>query len=389
MLLGEHLSKNKSKVKRVLPKWLANPDIVPCDYDSLLNINELGCLDEQTLSALQDHKITHFFPVQSQVIPRLISNLGHNFFPPNDICVSAPTGSGKTLAYVLPILQNLKQRVVPSVRALIVLPVQDLAVQVYKVFQTFNKGTDLRIKLLSASKSFTQEQRELVREGVEGLHVLVDILVATPGRLVDHLQKTEGFSLKNLRFLVIDEADRVMQNVQNDWLSHVENSVYSQGRKRMGPFNVANASKVQTPLQKLLFSATLSQHPEQLQDLNLFEPKLFTSVSKPDDDLVKIIADEEDSLEKTEDGFVGQFTTPKELSEYFTLCLSEKKIQVLEYLIRSKNMQKVIIFANAIYRVHNLTAHLNEYGIKTAEFSSKVIKVIFWSYSHIHGYIKS
>lgn len=56
---------------------------------------------------------------------------------------------------------------------------------------------------------------------VSGYRSLVDIVVTTPGRLVDHLQSTPGFVLKHLRFLVIDEADRVIENVQNDWLYHL------------------------------------------------------------------------------------------------------------------------------------------------------------------------
>ena len=62
---------------------------------------------------------------------------------------------------------------------------------------------------------------ELCAGAVNGYHSLVDIIVTTPGRLVDHLQSTSGFTLKHLRFLVIDEADRVIENVQNDWLYHL------------------------------------------------------------------------------------------------------------------------------------------------------------------------
>lgn len=62
---------------------------------------------------------------------------------------------------------------------------------------------------------------EMCAGAVNGYYSLVDIIVTTPGRLVDHLQSTSGFTLKHLRFLVIDEADRVIENVQNDWLYHL------------------------------------------------------------------------------------------------------------------------------------------------------------------------
>ena len=75
--------------------------------------------------------ITHLFPVQRQVIPRLLSlgSLAPRLRPP-DLCVSAPTGSGKTLAFVLPLLASLHGRMAPRVRAIVVLPTQDLATQV-------------------------------------------------------------------------------------------------------------------------------------------------------------------------------------------------------------------------------------------------------------------
>ena len=63
-----------------------------------------------------------------------------------------------------------------------------------------------------------------------------------------------------------------MEDIQNDWLSHVEASVYSDGRERPGPLTVAEIKKRKLPLQKLLFSATLSQNPEKLEKMNLFEP---------------------------------------------------------------------------------------------------------------------
>ena len=93
---------------------------------------------------------------------------------------------------------------------------------------------------------------------------IADIVVATPGRLVDHLQKTEGFSLTHLQFLIIDEADRVMEDVQNDWLNHVDRAVYSntETRPKPGPINCASLSNSGSViyLQKLLFSATLSTY---------------------------------------------------------------------------------------------------------------------------------
>ena len=142
-------------------------------------------LNDSLVQKLRENNLKYFFPVQRQVIPHLLHR--NPFYRPADLCVSAPTGSGKTLAFVLPLVQLLSKRIVPRVRALVLLPVQDLAAQVFKVFQAY-AGNHLRVKLISGQKSFAQEQMELVVACESGFHSLADIIVATPGRLVDHIQ---------------------------------------------------------------------------------------------------------------------------------------------------------------------------------------------------------
>ena len=254
------------------------------------------------------------------------------------------------------------KRIVPRVRALVILPVQDLATQVYKVFRTYAEKTNLRLKLLSGQKSFAQEQSELVLKGIDGFHSLADIIVATPGRLVDHLQNTEGFSLSHLRYLIIDEADRVMEDVQNDWLSHVEKAVYNQSNGRIKPTYINSKWEVGSiPLQKLLFSATLSQNPEKLQQLQLYEPKLYTSAIDPND----ILANEE----------VVQIGTPKELQESILMVdNSLNKPMLLINLIKKKKMKKVLVFTKSIENSHSLTMILQALNLKAAEISSQLKK---------------
>ena len=103
-------------------------------------------------------------------------------------------------------LQALKPRVVTAVRALIVLPTRDLAEQIHSVFSQYTQRTQLRVGLAVGSRTFAQEQRALVRQGPRGnMLSCVDILIATPGRVVDHIHGTQGFTLKQLRFLVSGE----------------------------------------------------------------------------------------------------------------------------------------------------------------------------------------
>ena len=184
--LGDQTIQEKSKVRRVLPKWLSNPDIVSMNLnDQQMSIDQMPGLNDSLVQKLRENGLKYFFPVQRQVIPHLLHP--NPFYRPADLCVSAPTGSGKTLAFVLPLVQLLSKRVVPRVRALVLLPVQDLAAQVFKVFQAY-AGNHLRVKLISGQKSFAQEQMELVVATESGFHSLADIIVATPGRLVDHIQ---------------------------------------------------------------------------------------------------------------------------------------------------------------------------------------------------------
>ena len=372
--LGDVASKEKAKVRRVLPKWLAQPDVVSVDLgDQQMAVDDMKELDEGLMETLKSNGVKYFFPVQRQVIPQLLNAWKIKFFWPSDICVSAPTGSGKTLAFVLPIIQTLKTRIVPRVRALVILPVQDLAVQVFKVFQTYANKTNLRVKLISGQKSFSQEQTELVVKGVDGqFFSLADIIIATPGRLVDHIQKTEGFTLNHLRYLVIDEADRVMEDVQNDWLSHVERSVYSGDRQKMTTINCANFMKYQTPLQKLLFSATLSQNPEQLQQMSLYEPKLYTSIVQPENIFAsKTLESVKDNPD--EDNFVGKYTTPSELTEsILEVQDSMKKPLLLTNLIKDKEIKKTLVFTKSIDNCHYLATLLKSSNMKVGEISSKL-----------------
>ena len=149
------------KVQHLLPEWLAKPTVVDADLrGDLLPVDQLSCLNEQLIKKLKQQNMTHFFPVQSKVIPAILSQDIHGY-QPGDLCVSAPTGSGKTLAYVLPIVQSLMGRVVCHLRALVLLPTKDLANQVKQVFDSFTSGTKVKVGLASGTKSFAKEQETI------------------------------------------------------------------------------------------------------------------------------------------------------------------------------------------------------------------------------------
>jgi len=367
-ILGDETDSRKKKVTRVLPYWLAHPDIVEVDLQSdQLLVGEMPGLSAAIVDKLSRQGIKHFFPVQRQIIPRLLDTSRRSFLRPCDICVSAPTGSGKTLAFVVPIVESLRSRMVPKIRAVVVLPTQDLAAQVYKVFNVYSEGSGLRVKLLSGHQSVASE--ELVRKGPAGWVQLVDILVATPGRLTHHLRATPSLDLSSLRYLVVDEADRMMENIAHNWLEVLEAAVYTRGRDRPGPLTVANMAKMGLPLQKLLFSATLSQDPEKLEKLNLFEPKLFRSVVNPKDikgEKVSVVGGD-DTSEAT---VPQEFSTPAELKEYRTACQPAVKPAVASHIIKKLNLASVLVFVKSNEAAHRLALLLSQLGHSAAELSS-------------------
>ncbi|GIX69710.1 ATP-dependent RNA helicase DDX51 [Caerostris darwini] len=365
--IGQVKDKNVEKIKPILPKWLSNPSIIGIDLkEHKIPISDVSYLDDVSKKNLQEAGINFLFPVQSAVIPWLLQNNQQYLSRrPSDLCVSAPTGSGKTLAFVLPIIQSLRNRTVTAVRALIVLPVSELAIQVYKVFEMFVRNTDLKVTLLTGQKSFVLEQNSLVKQGVRRTISLVDIIVTTPGRILDHISRTKGFCLEHLRFLVIDEADRMMDDVQKGWLKQIENAVYNNSNSlsclcfapagKRSPFEPSTACHfgyVNEPLQKLLYSATLSHDPEKLHTLFLYKPKLFTTESKSE-------------------GWIGKCTIPENLSLFYTVCKDDTKPLVLCHLIKERQFKKVLCFMDSVERAQRLHFILEEMGfLRVREISS-------------------
>ncbi|KAF7283208.1 putative ATP-dependent RNA helicase Dbp73D [Rhynchophorus ferrugineus] len=352
-ILGVDNFQKKAKVKRVLPRWLTNPTIISVNLQKLeTKVSDLKIIDKQLRSLLKVNGVDKFFPVQAKVIPWLIQNNKYSdIMFTRDVCVSAPTGSGKTLSFVLPIVQMLKKYTFKKIRALVILPTQDLARQVFGTFKTYTEGTNIDVCIISGQNSFEVEQKQiLTKNEAWGYISKIDILVCTAGRLVDHLKSTEGLDLQYLDFLVIDEADRVLENIQNDWLYHLEKHISPEGASKI--LNQFALQKHRPP-QKLLFSATLSQDPEKLQQLSLFQPKLFTSVVENNDANDGM---EHNAVEEVKsDTFIGKYTTPNELTEKYIETSADLKPLMLYKYIQQENLKKTLIFTHSVESTHRLT----------------------------------
>ena len=210
-----------------------------------MSFAELGLLPE-LLRAVTEAGYTEATPIQAQAIPVVLA--GH------DILAGAQTGTGKTAAFALPMLQRLAPRANTSasparhpVRALILAPTRELAVQVHESVQTYCKHLPLRSACVYGGTD--------IRAQVTALRPGVEIVVATPGRLLDHVQQ-KSIQLGQVEVLVLDEADRMLDM---GFLPDIRRILDLLPEAR----------------QSLLFSATFSEEIRQLANRMLRSPKFI------------------------------------------------------------------------------------------------------------------
>ncbi len=307
--------------------------------------------------------IKQFFAVQQEVIPLLLRQNSSPCIIPQDICVSAPTGSGKTLSYAIPIVNTLLAESVVRLRALVLLPSRELAYQVHSVFQDLTAGTTLTVFLTTGSKSFEEEQNLLTGYGRDAArhrqqfwalnpngiadwmkpepgdfgHSLIDILVSTPGRLLDHLQFTEGFTLQHVRFLILDEADRLLGNAYHGWVRSLVSNAESQFSMTQQLKKRRIDGRVEKlPMQRLLFSATLTDDPSALALLGILNPMFVhsngqgfqkfseTNIDQSDDDDENYMV-----LSRSALGLDESFELPPQLIERKVVVESKDRVLAL------------------------------------------------------------
>jgi ATP-dependent RNA helicase RhlE len=184
--------------------------------------------NRQILNAIADAGYTEATPIQQKAIPPILNG--------QDVMGIAQTGTGKTAAYVLPMLMKLKYAQGDHARALIIAPTRELAMQIEENIKTFAANTDLRVVAVYGGLG-PKTQIELINKGV-------DIIVATPGRFMD-IYLAGHIVTKTLQFLVLDEADKMMDM---GFMPQINRILEVVPRKR----------------QNLLFSATMSDKVHQL-----------------------------------------------------------------------------------------------------------------------------
>lgn len=299
--------------------WLAKP--IYASPEQTAPFSEFG-ISQNLRSNIEALGFKDAFSVQVSVYKMLLEDIKKNKLSPDfrgDILVNASTGSGKTLAYCVPIIEALHNRIVPRVRAVILVPTRPLIQQVTQTLIELSKGTKLNVVSLSSDMSIKDEGHKLSTN-------IPDIIVSTPGRLVEHILN-ESVTFEALRFLVIDEADRLLNQSFQNWSEILISSI----EKHSDPArNVGNTWKLQT--QKLVFSATLTTDAGKLSLLKFKKPRLIVVNSK--EQLVN-----------------EMFSVPTTLAESKILFASAdsayKPLLLTKLMIQSDKLSNVLIFSRS------------------------------------------
>ena len=272
-----------------------------------MSFEKLGLVPELT-TAVSDLGYTKATPVQKKVIPLVLDG--------KDVMATAQTGTGKTAAYALPILQLLSRREIKEktkriIRVLVLVPTRELAAQVGKSIETYGKNFSLQSCSVYGGVKFTPQTKKLERG--------VDILVATPGRLLEHI-KQGNVDLSNVEIVVFDESDRILD---------------------MGFWEeiVTLSKMIPKKRQTLLFSVEQSKSVKRFSELTVIKP-------------VQVVINNQGDL-------------AKKVRQTIYVCDQAKKSALLSYMIGSRNWHQVLVFTKTRQSADEVGAYLEDSGLKT------------------------
>ena len=266
-------------------------------------------LSEPLLQALADAGYQRPTPIQAKAIPMVLTG--------RDVMASAQTGTGKTASFTLPLLHRLSEmRASNDIRALVLTPTRELAVQVGESFATYGKNLSLKVATVYGGVDMEPQ--------IKAIEAGADILVATPGRLLDLISK-KHVSLTRLRILVLDEADRMLDLGFKDDIDRIINDL-------------------PVKRQNLLFSATFSRDIKDLAHELQRHP-------------VKIEIENPNSSAKT----VEQSVYPVD---------QQDKPEILSYIINGGRWKKVLVFVRTKKAANKITELLQDDGISALAIHS-------------------
>ncbi|KYQ92426.1 putative RNA helicase [Tieghemostelium lacteum] len=339
---AESKTKRDEQNRPILPNL--EPKMEKVEESQIFSNANFGSLKlSETLTRnLQGHmKLEKPTNIQEAAIPSILRG--------EDALVRAETGSGKTLCYLIPIVQKLtEQRVsrTDGCYSVIISPTRELALQIFDELQKLLKPFYWIIPgLIMGGEKRTSEKARL-RKGI-------NILVSTPGRLLDHLQNTQSFPVEKIKWLVLDEADRLLDlGFEKDITTII--SLFNQKKT----FTNENIMQSSGKRQNILVSATLNQGISRLATISLNNP---TYIGLDAEVVLNPLSNE--NLEK--------FSAPKQLDQYFVeIELKEKLVSLIAFLKWKTNLNiqenqgkpsKIIVFFSSCDSVdfhHHLFTNL-------------------------------
>ncbi|XP_061860753.1 ATP-dependent RNA helicase DDX18 isoform X2 [Colius striatus] len=255
-----------------------------------------GLVSENTLKGINDMGFTHMTEIQHKSIKPLLEG--------RDILAAAKTGSGKTLAFLIPAVELIyKLKFMPrnGTGVIILSPTRELAMQTYGVLKELMNHHVHTYGLIMGGSNRSAEAQKLGNG--------INIIVATPGRLLDHMQNTPGFMYKNLQCLVIDEADRILEVGFEEEMKQI---IKLLPKRR----------------QTMLFSATQTRKVEDLAKISLKKEPLYVGV-------------DDNKETATVDG----------LEQGYVVCPSEKRFLLLFTFLKKNRKKKLMVFFSSCMSV--------------------------------------
>ncbi|CCD24020.1 ATP-dependent RNA helicase HAS1 NDAI_0C03600 [Naumovozyma dairenensis CBS 421] len=280
------------------------------------NFNDLS-LSSQTMKAIEKMGFESLTPVQARTIPPLMAG--------RDVLGAAKTGSGKTLAFLIPaieLLYSLKFKPRNGTGIIVITPTRELALQIFGVVRELMEFHSQTFGIVIGGANRRQEAEKLMKG--------VNILIATPGRLLDHLQNTKGFIFKNLKALIIDEADRILEIGFEDEMKQIIRILPNEDR------------------QSMLFSATQTTKVEDLARISLRKGPLFINVESEKDT-------------STADG----------LEQGYVVCDSDKRFLLLFSFLKRNQKRKSLSFYSSCNSVKYYAELLNYIDLPVLELHGK------------------
>ena len=291
-------------------------------------------ISAKTLQGLNSSKYFNLTPIQRCTLPHTLGG--------RDVLGASKTGSGKTLCFLIPILENLYRDgwiKEAGLGALILLPTRELAIQVFEVINKIGSHHSFSVGMVIGGNDYDKE-KYLVNN--------MNILIGTPGRVLQHMSESYMFNADNLKILVIDEADRILDEGFEDELIKILNYL---------PKN----------RQTLLFSATLTRSLKRLVKIHMNSPEYINlsntdnvlnaieNINKNELSIMKVTNNSNNNANTININNSNDLIIPKNLNQFYTIVEPEDRVNILYSFLKTHKTSKCLVFVSSRKQVRYFT----------------------------------